>query len=106
MKCVHDALKPRCLSNTTKMSSPAMLVVTTCVALMLLAAVLGVQTISHGVSGGITTVPTSAFLAHCPSHCGDVKISYPFGIGPGCFRQGFDLTCDQKSLGNVKKIYE
>jgi hypothetical protein len=23
-----------------------------------------------------------------------VRISYPFGIGPGCFRQGFELTCD------------
>jgi hypothetical protein len=36
-----------------------------------------------------------------------VRISYPFGIGPGCFRQGFELTCDHTAhppkllLGNT-----
>jgi hypothetical protein len=38
---------------------------------------------------------TKASLSPCPSRCGDVEISYPFGIGLGCFRQGFELTCDQ-----------
>ncbi|TVU29132.1 hypothetical protein EJB05_20684, partial [Eragrostis curvula] len=44
--------------------------------------------------GGLLHIPSNASLAHCPSSCGDVDISYPFGIGPGCFRQGFELTCD------------
>ncbi|XP_012700856.1 wall-associated receptor kinase 3 [Setaria italica] len=44
--------------------------------------------------GGILYIPSAASVAHCPSSCGDVNISYPFGIGAGCFRQGFEVTCD------------
>jgi len=47
--------------------------------------------------GGILYVPSAATIAsHCPSSCGDINISYPFGIGAGCFRQGFqfELTCN------------
>ncbi|KAG0533967.1 hypothetical protein BDA96_04G238100 [Sorghum bicolor] len=43
---------------------------------------------------GILHIPSAASIAHCPSSCGDVDISYPFGIGAGCFRQGFELTCN------------
>ncbi|KAG2660042.1 hypothetical protein PVAP13_1KG393600 [Panicum virgatum] len=45
-------------------------------------------------SGGILHIPLAASLAHCPTSCGDVNISYPFGTGAGCFRQGFELTCN------------
>ncbi|WVZ74506.1 hypothetical protein U9M48_022681 [Paspalum notatum var. saurae] len=46
--------------------------------------------------GGITYIPSTASLKHCPSSCGNINISYPFGIGAGCFRQGgFELTCNQ-----------
>ncbi|OEL15715.1 hypothetical protein BAE44_0023266 [Dichanthelium oligosanthes] len=44
--------------------------------------------------GGILHIPPAASLADCPSSCGDVNISYPYGIGAGCFRQGFELTCN------------
>uniref|UniRef100_J3NC67 Wall-associated receptor kinase galacturonan-binding domain-containing protein n=1 Tax=Oryza brachyantha TaxID=4533 RepID=J3NC67_ORYBR len=52
-----------------------------------------------GTSGGngLLNIPSEDYLAaaHCPSICGDVsEITYPFGIGPGCFRQGFELVCD------------
>ncbi|KAL5207302.1 hypothetical protein ABZP36_031737 [Zizania latifolia] len=50
-----------------------------------------------GVDGddGLLNIPSNESLAHCSSRCGDVNgISYPFGIGPGCFRPGFELTCD------------
>jgi hypothetical protein len=33
----------------------------------------------------------------CPDKCGDISIPYPFGMKPGCFRQGFQVTCDNSS---------
>jgi len=46
--------------------------------------------------GGILHIPSAADLARdgCSSSCGGVAIQYPFGIGPGCFRQGYELTCN------------
>jgi Wall-associated receptor kinase galacturonan-binding len=29
----------------------------------------------------------------CPASCGDLAILYPFGVGTGCFRDGFEITC-------------
>ncbi|KAL6655027.1 hypothetical protein ACP70R_005853 [Stipagrostis hirtigluma subsp. patula] len=33
-------------------------------------------------------------LPNCPTRCGDVSVPYPFGIQPGCYLPGFNLTCD------------
>lgn len=30
----------------------------------------------------------------CPGSCGSISIRYPFGIGAGCFRNGFEIICD------------
>uniref|UniRef100_A0ACD5UWR1 Uncharacterized protein n=1 Tax=Avena sativa TaxID=4498 RepID=A0ACD5UWR1_AVESA len=32
-------------------------------------------------------------LPGCPESCGDIAVPYPFGIGQGCFHEGFNLTC-------------
>ncbi|RCV07423.1 hypothetical protein SETIT_1G243300v2 [Setaria italica] len=69
-----------------------------CAVLACLAAVpRALATAVHGdaSSNGILHIPSNGSLISCPTHCGDVEISYPFGIGSGCFRQGFELTCNQ-----------
>ncbi|WVZ54643.1 hypothetical protein U9M48_005410 [Paspalum notatum var. saurae] len=33
-------------------------------------------------------------LPNCPTTCGNVSVPYPFGIQPGCYLQGFNLTCN------------
>ncbi|CAO2208007.1 unnamed protein product [Urochloa humidicola] len=33
----------------------------------------------------------------CLTKCGNVSVPYPFGIGPGCYLKGFNLTCDMSS---------
>jgi hypothetical protein len=33
-------------------------------------------------------------IANCSTHCGNISISYPFGIEPGCYHLGFNLSCD------------
>ncbi|RCV07427.1 hypothetical protein SETIT_1G243700v2 [Setaria italica] len=78
--------------------SSAGVLVGMCVVLACLAAVpRALATAVHGdaSSNGILHIPSNGSLTSCPTHCGDVEISYPFGIGSGCFRQGFELTCNQ-----------
>ncbi|CAO2184160.1 unnamed protein product [Urochloa humidicola] len=31
---------------------------------------------------------------NCSTSCGNITISYPFGIEPGCYHAGFNLSCD------------
>lgn len=44
----------------------------------------------------------------CQPSCGDIEVPYPFGIGPGCFREGFEINCinDTPVLGNSTRQYE
>ncbi|CAL5025045.1 unnamed protein product [Urochloa decumbens] len=34
-------------------------------------------------------------LPGCPETCGNITVPYPFGTRAGCFREGFNLTCEE-----------
>ncbi|TVU47886.1 hypothetical protein EJB05_07502, partial [Eragrostis curvula] len=36
-------------------------------------------------------------LPGCQATCGGVDIPYPFGIGPNCFRPGFEIACNHST---------
>ncbi|XP_066380833.1 wall-associated receptor kinase 2-like [Miscanthus floridulus] len=38
--------------------------------------------------------PEANNTSGCPGSCGSISIQYPFGIGAGCFRNGFEIICD------------
>ena len=62
-----------------------------------LLACLALQAAATAVLGVSAAPPSAADLAHCPKSCGGVNISYPFGIGRGCFRPGFEVTCNHST---------
>ena len=43
----------------------------------------------------VTALAARVALPGCPETCGNVTVLYPFGIGHGCFRDGFELACDE-----------
>uniref|UniRef100_A0A0D9X9F3 Protein kinase domain-containing protein n=1 Tax=Leersia perrieri TaxID=77586 RepID=A0A0D9X9F3_9ORYZ len=45
--------------------------------------------------GELLGVAAAAGTANCSTHCGNIRFSYPFGVEPGCYHDGFNLTCDR-----------
>jgi hypothetical protein len=43
-------------------------------------------------------------LPGCNTTCGEVDVPYPFGIQPGCYRPGFNLTCDTSRHGSPRLL--
>ncbi|KAK1314445.1 Wall-associated receptor kinase 2 [Acorus calamus] len=47
----------------------------------------------------LVTLVASQAMPGCQDKCGNFSIPYPFGIGEGCFREGFDLDCNRTEDG-------
>ena len=45
-------------------------------------------------AAAMTSSVTPESKSPCPRSCGSISIQYPFGIGAGCFRNGFEIVCD------------
>ena len=41
-----------------------------------------------------TVAPAPVGKPNCSTTCGGVRVPYPFGISPGCYLPGFNLTCN------------
>ncbi|TVU06469.1 hypothetical protein EJB05_49686, partial [Eragrostis curvula] len=48
-----------------------------------------------GLLASASVATTTIGLPNCNTTCGDVSVPYPFGLSPGCYLPGFDLTCDR-----------
>lgn len=66
-----------------------------CQQLLLLAVILAAATVAAA-----TAPPTTAqALPHCPDHCGDLSIPFPFGTKDGCYlNENFLITCNASNV--------
>uniref|UniRef100_A0A0E0M5Q3 Protein kinase domain-containing protein n=1 Tax=Oryza punctata TaxID=4537 RepID=A0A0E0M5Q3_ORYPU len=51
--------------------------------------------IASADSSRVTVGDSATMMTGCPGNCGGVGIPYPFGIGAGCFRKGFEIICNE-----------
>ncbi|TVU16377.1 hypothetical protein EJB05_39936, partial [Eragrostis curvula] len=56
------------------------------------------QLLTSGLAGPIA-------LPGCPESCGNISVPYPFGIGEGCFYEGFSLTCNDNERLRLPKLF-
>ncbi|CAL5014481.1 unnamed protein product [Urochloa decumbens] len=47
------------------------------------------------VTTAVAVAAAPVALPGCPETCGNITVPYPFGTRPGCFREGFNLTCEE-----------
>nr|CAB3489390.1 unnamed protein product [Digitaria exilis] len=54
-----------------------------------------------------TVAPAPIALPNeCNDICGDVRVPYPFGFSPGCYKPGLNLTCDTSYGGTPRLVLD
>ncbi|CAL9079850.1 unnamed protein product [Musa textilis] len=56
-------------------------------------------------SENTSTDITFPLSSNCPKSCGNISFEYPFGIGSGCFRAGFNLTCINQTTDPPQRLF-
>jgi hypothetical protein len=64
---------------------------------MLPPAVILVLILQLSIAGGAEEGHRAITRPGCQDKCGDVSIPFPFGMNPGCFLEGFKVSCDDSS---------
>ena len=50
----------------------------------------------------LVSADLTASTSSCPSHCGNISIPYPFGIGKGCYlNEWFAIQCNNFTSGEL-----
>lgn len=60
----------------------------------------------------VVAAPAAAMAgSNCTTSCGNISIPFPFGVEPGCYRPGFDVTCSDDVpprllLHNISEVFD
>jgi hypothetical protein len=61
------------------------------------------QTVSSALAAAAAPAAITAG-SNCTTRCGNISIPYPFGVEPGCYRPGFDVTCSTAADGSPRLL--
>ncbi|TVU10466.1 hypothetical protein EJB05_43998, partial [Eragrostis curvula] len=71
---------------------------------MALAPLVTVTALVLAAAAAAAPSPAPIGLPGCNTTCGNMSVPYPFGIQPGCYREGYNLTCDTSSGGSPRLL--
>lgn len=69
--------------------------------------------LAAGATSAAAPAPAVAMAAgsNCTTKCGNISVPFPFGVEPGCYHPGFDVTCSNDVpprllLYNISEVFD